>query len=171
VLDARPCYHGAAETLDVPANASLLSVLRERLDLTGAKIGCAEGACGACTVLVDDTAVRSCVTPVGSVAGRAVLTIEGLVGARAERPAEDRSVGALHPLQRAFLDTGAFQCGYCTPGMIMAAAALLRRHPNPDHDAIVGAMNGNICRCGMYARIVRAIRLAAERQDDEEGAR
>lgn len=142
--------NGARVVLDVAAETPLLSVLRERLDLTGAKIGCAEGACGACTVLVDGEVVRACVTPVAAVAGREVLTIEGLA-----------TDGVLHPLQRAFLDAGAFQCGYCTPGMIMAGVALLRRNPAPDQAAIVQAMNGNICRCGMYARIVRAIGLTA----------
>ncbi|MFO7168052.1 MAG: (2Fe-2S)-binding protein [Chloroflexota bacterium] len=141
--------NGAERTVDVADGESLLSLLRDRLGLTGAKISCAEGACGACTVLVNGEPVRSCVTSAASVRGD-VLTIEGL--------ARD---GELHPLQRAFLDAYAFQCGYCTPGMIMAAAGLLARNPDPDEATIVAAMQGNICRCGMYARIVRAIQQAA----------
>jgi aerobic-type carbon monoxide dehydrogenase small subunit (CoxS/CutS family) len=128
----------------------LLAVLREALDLTGAKYGCGEGECGACTVLVDGEAVRSCVTPTGSVSGKDILTIEGLERA-----------GVLHPLQQAFLDHGAFQCGFCTPGMIMSALALLDKYPDPDEDQIVDALQGNICRCGTYRRIVRAVQQAA----------
>jgi len=133
----------------VPARP-LLDVLRENLGLTGCKIGCGEGACGACTVLVDRQPTRACVTAVGDVAGRPILTIEGL-----------EAHGQLHPLQQAFLDADAMQCGYCTPGMIMAALGLLLQHPNPTEQAIVQAMNGNICRCGAYARIIRAIQQAA----------
>ena len=142
--------NGAERAVNVAAEASLLSVLREQLDLTGAKISCGEGACGACTVLVDDEPVRSCVTPVAAIVGRRVLTIEGLA-----------TGGELHPLQQAFLDTDAFQCGYCTPGMIMAGVGLLTQYPDPDEDTIVRSMQGNICRCGMYARIVRAVQQAA----------
>jgi aerobic-type carbon monoxide dehydrogenase small subunit (CoxS/CutS family) len=128
----------------------LLTLLHDRLDLTGTKYGCGEGECGACTVLVDGQPVRSCITPASGVAGKSVLTIEGL-----ERD------GELHPLQQAFLDNGAFQCGYCTPGMIMSAVALLEVCPNPGEQDIVAAMDGNICRCGTYRRIVRAIQQAA----------
>jgi aerobic-type carbon monoxide dehydrogenase small subunit (CoxS/CutS family) len=142
--------NGAELMLDADPDATLLSVLRERLDLTGAKLSCGEGACGACTVLVADQPVRACMTPVVAVAGKRVLTIEGLAAG-----------GQLHPLQRAFLDSGAFQCGYCTPGMIMAGAGLLLAQPDPDEHTIVGFMQGNICRCGMYARIVRAVQQAA----------
>jgi xanthine dehydrogenase YagT iron-sulfur-binding subunit len=131
-------------------NMTLLSFLREQLDLTGAKIGCAEGSCGACTVLVDDLPVRACVTPLAAIAGRSVHTIEGLA-----------ADGELHPLQQAFLDQGAFQCGYCTPGMIMAGTGVLAAHPDADEETIARLMQGNLCRCGMYARIVRAIRQAA----------
>jgi aerobic-type carbon monoxide dehydrogenase small subunit (CoxS/CutS family) len=131
-------------------NMTLLSFLREQLDLTGAKIGCAEGSCGACTVLVDDLPVRACVTPLAAIAGRSVHTIEGLAAG-----------GELHPLQQAFLDQGAFQCGYCTPGMIMAGTGVLAAHPDADEETIARLMQGNLCRCGMYARIVRAIRQAA----------
>jgi aerobic-type carbon monoxide dehydrogenase small subunit (CoxS/CutS family) len=132
------------------SNMTLLSFLREQLDLTGAKIGCAEGSCGACTVLVDDLPVRACVTPLAAIAGRSVHTIEGLAAG-----------GELHPLQQAFLDQGAFQCGYCTPGMIMAGTGVLAAHPDADEETIARLMQGNLCRCGMYARIVRAIRQAA----------
>ena len=131
-------------------NTPLLAILREALDLTGAKYGCGESECGACTVLVDGEAVRSCVTPVGTVAGKDILTIEGL--------GRD---GVLHPLQQAFLDHGAFQCGFCTPGMIMSAAALLNKQPSPDEAQIVDALQGNICRCGTYRRIVLAVQQAA----------
>lgn len=142
--------NAAEVTLEVEPDTTLLSVLREHLDLTGAKPGCGEGACGACTVLIDDRPVRSCVTPIAAAAGRRVLTIEGL-----------EQAGELHPLQRAFLDTGAFQCGYCTPGMIMSGVGLLRQHSDPDDTTIIQAMQGNICRCGVYGRILCAIRQAA----------
>jgi aerobic-type carbon monoxide dehydrogenase small subunit (CoxS/CutS family) len=132
----------------------LLAVLREQLDLTGSKYGCAEGECGACTVLVDGKATRSCITPARAALGREVLTIEGL-----DQGEQD---GELHPLQQAFLDQEAFQCGYCTPGMIMSALALLNACPNPTDEDIVAAMQGNICRCGTYRRIVRAVRQAAQ---------
>ncbi|HWQ15301.1 MAG TPA: (2Fe-2S)-binding protein [Roseiflexaceae bacterium] len=142
--------NGAEVAVEAPPDTALLHVLRDHLGLTGAKIGCGEGACGTCTVLVDGQPARACVTPAAQVAGAQVLTIEGLA-----------ADSALHPLQRAFLDTGAFQCGYCTPGMIMAALGLLRQRPDPSEEEIVQFMQGNICRCGMYARIVRAIRRAA----------
>ena len=142
--------NGATQRVDTASTRSLLDVLREDLDLNGCKIGCGEGACGACTVLVDRQPARACVTAVGDVAGREILTIEGLA-----------ADGQLHPLQQAFLDADALQCGYCTPGMIMAALGLLLQHPDPPEEAIVVAMNGNICRCGAYARILRAIRSAA----------
>src|SRR3954468_17125147 len=123
--------------VDVNADASLLGVLREHLGLTGCKPGCGEGECGACTVLLDGKAVRSCVTPAGDALNREILTIEGV-----ERD------GKLHQLHQAFLDTGAFQCGYCTPGMIMSAMSLLNSCPDPNREEIVAAMQGNICRCG-----------------------
>ena len=142
--------NGATVALDVDAATPLLSVLRDTLGLTGSKIGCGEGACGACTVLAGGVAIRACVTPVGDVAGQPLRTIEGLAAG-----------GALHPLQQAFLDQQAFQCGYCTPGMIMAAVALLAQCPRPTEADIVAAMQGNICRCGTYPRIIRAIQQAA----------
>ncbi|HMF15020.1 MAG TPA: (2Fe-2S)-binding protein [Gemmataceae bacterium] len=129
---------------------SLLSVLRDELDLTGSKYGCGEGRCGACTVVIDGRATRSCVSAVGDCEGRRITTIEGL-----------EHDGKLHPLQEAFLHVDAMQCGYCTPGMIMSGVALLDRNPAPNTEDIVGAMQGNICRCGTYARIVAAILEAA----------
>jgi nicotinate dehydrogenase subunit A len=144
--------NGQAHQVVARAGRSLLAVLRDDLDLTGSKYGCGEGQCGACTVLVDGRPTRSCVTAAASVAGgggRAVMTIEGLAGE------------SLHPLQQAFIDEGAMQCGYCTPGMIMAAAGLLRRVPDPGEAEIRRALQGNVCRCGTYPRIVSAVRKAA----------
>jgi isoquinoline 1-oxidoreductase alpha subunit len=128
----------------------LLWVLRNELDLTGAKYGCGEGQCGACTVLVDGVALRSCITPVYTVAGRAITTVEGL--ADGER---------LHPVQQAFVDCDAMQCGYCTSGMILAAVALLHKSPSPSDAEIKQKLDGNICRCGAYNRIVEAVHKAA----------
>jgi CO/xanthine dehydrogenase Mo-binding subunit len=133
------------------ADGSLLSFLRESLGLKGAKPGCGEGACGACTVLVEGRPVRSCVTPARAAAGASVLTVEGLA-----------TEGRLHPVQDAFVEVGAFQCGYCTPGMVMSAVALLRRGGVPAESAIAAALEGNVCRCCAYPRIVRAVRRAAE---------
>ncbi len=142
--------NGSPHRLDADGNRSLLSVLRDDLDLTGAKYGCGEGRCGACTVLVEGQPVRSCLTRVSAVVGQPITTIEGL-----------ETDGKLHPLQQAFLDVGAFQCGYCTAGMIMAGAALLARNPDPPHAEVLRAMDGNICRCGTYNRIIAAIRQAS----------
>ncbi len=142
--------NGSMRRLNVDSDRSLLSVLREELDLTGTKYGCGEGQCGACTVLIDGKSARSCLTTMGSIAGRQITTIEGL-----ERD------GRLHPLQQAFLELGAMQCGYCSAGMIMSGAALLQRNPNPARDEILRFMNGNLCRCGTYSRIVAAIEKAA----------
>jgi aerobic-type carbon monoxide dehydrogenase small subunit (CoxS/CutS family) len=133
-----------------PADESLLSVLRNRLDLTGTKYGCGEGQCGACTVLVDGQATRSCRISAASVVGARVTTIEGL-----------EESGKLTPVQQAFLEEGAFQCGYCTSGMILAATALLRETPNPTEEQIAESMNGNICRCGTYPRILQAVQRAS----------
>src|ERR1700758_689902 len=130
-------------TVDTDPQNSLLAVLREDLDLTGSKYGCGEGQCGACTVLIDGRAQRSCITHVGSVTSKKITTIEGLVN-------RDR----LHPLQQAFLDESAMQCAYCTSGMIMSAVALLRQNMMPSEKEIVDFMEGNICRCGTYPRIV-----------------
>jgi aerobic-type carbon monoxide dehydrogenase small subunit (CoxS/CutS family) len=142
--------NGKEHPVTASLDQHLLWVLREDLHLTGTKYGCGEGQCGACTVLIDGKALRSCITPLSSVVGRQVLTIEGL-----ERD------GALHPVQQAFLEEEAFQCGYCTPGMILSAASLLDSKANPSDEEIIQAMNGNICRCGTYPRIVAAIRRAA----------
>jgi aerobic-type carbon monoxide dehydrogenase small subunit (CoxS/CutS family) len=143
--------NGGKRNLNAEGERTLLSVLRDDLDLTGAKYGCGEGQCGACTVLIDGVPTRSCVTAVKDVAGKEITTIEGL-----------EKNGKLHPLQDAFLETGAMQCGYCTCGMIMAGVALLRRTANPTNREIVRAMDGNICRCGVYQRIVAAVAKAAK---------
>ena len=132
---------------EVADDASLLEVLRERLMLTGTKSGCGEGQCGSCTVLANGRAVRSCVTRVAAV--RTIVTIEGLA-----------SEGRLHPVQQAFVDAQAFQCGFCTPGMVMGAAALLARTPRPTDDQINRALDGHLCRCGTYPRIVEAVKAA-----------
>jgi aerobic-type carbon monoxide dehydrogenase small subunit (CoxS/CutS family) len=142
----------------------LLWVLRNKLGLTGTKYGCGEGQCSACTVLLDGRATRSCLTPVGAAVGAKVTTVEGL-----------EQKGMLSPVQQAFLEEGAFQCGYCTSGMVMAATALLAEHAHPSEAEIVEAMNGNVCRCGTYPRIVAAIRRAgspavSESSAAEEGA-
>jgi aerobic-type carbon monoxide dehydrogenase small subunit (CoxS/CutS family) len=138
-------------TVDAHPDESLLSVLRDRLDLTGSKYGCGEGSCGACTVLVDGTAVRSCITPVASVAAKKISTIEGL-----------EKNGKLHPVQEAFLEVDVFQCAYCAPGMVMSAVSLLDRNPRPSVTEINRAMQGNVCRCGTYPRIVKAIQQASK---------
>jgi aerobic-type carbon monoxide dehydrogenase small subunit (CoxS/CutS family) len=142
--------NGTRRRLEADPQRSLLTVLREDLDLTGAKYGCGEGQCGACTVLIDGQATRSCLTKLGALAGKSVTTIEGL-----------ETGGQLHPLQQAFLDAGAMQCGYCTAGMIVAGASLLRRNPDPEEPEIRRALEGNVCRCGTYTRIVAAVRAAA----------
>jgi aerobic-type carbon monoxide dehydrogenase small subunit (CoxS/CutS family) len=142
--------NGRTYNLDADPDATLLSVLREQLDLTGSKYGCGEGQCGACTVLVDGKARRSCQMPVSTVADKSIVTIEGLT------KGDD-----LHPVQQAFLDEGAMQCAYCTSGMIMSAVSLLNFKPNPSEKEIADYMQGNICRCGTQPRIVEAIRKAA----------
>lgn len=147
-----------SRTIDAPPDTPLLWVLRDLLDLKGAKYGCGIGACGACTVLVDGHAVRSCMTHVGSLANQQILTIEGL--AEAER----------HPVLDAWEETDVPQCGYCQPGQIMSAAALLSRSPKPTDDDIDSGMSGNLCRCGTYPRIRQAIHRAAELQS-KGGAR
>ena len=130
---------------------SLLDVLRQKVGLTGTKYGCGEGNCGACTVLIDGEPTRSCITPVGSVLGREVKTVEGL--------AED---GQLSPVQQAFVENSAFQCGYCTPGFVVSATALLSKNATPDIDEIKTALSGHICRCGAYLRIVKAVQQASD---------
>lgn len=143
--------NGKNVRVDVDGERNLLSVLRDELDLTGSKYGCGEGQCGACTVLLDGVPTRSCITAVGGVGRKQVTTIESL-----ERD------GRLHPLQEAFLKMDAMQCAYCTPGMIMSSYALLQKKPNPSEDEIVRSMNGNICRCGTYQRIIAAIKEGAK---------
>jgi isoquinoline 1-oxidoreductase subunit alpha len=143
--------NGVKHEVTVDPDVGLLIVLRDYLNLTGSKYGCGEGACGACTVLINGKPSRSCITPVSSVAGKEVTTIEGL-----------EKKGELHAVQQAFLSTDAFQCSYCASGMIMSAVALLESNRAPSEDAIVKAMNGNICRCGTYPYIVKAIQLASK---------
>ncbi len=143
--------NGARVPVNADAERSLLGMLRDDLGLTGAKYGCGEGRCGACTVLVNGAPVRSCVTKLGAVAASEITTIEGL-----------EKDGKLHPLQEAFLQVGAMQCGYCTCGMIMSGVALLKETPDPSLDEIIEAMNGNICRCGTYPRIIIALSNAAK---------
>lgn len=142
--------NGKTFPVEAEPDTTLLTVLREQLDLTGTKYGCGEGQCGACTVLVDGRAHRSCETPISTMAGKSIITIEGL--AKGE---------VLHPVQQAFLDEEAMQCAYCTSGMIMATVSLLNNRPNPTEAEIVQLMQGNICRCGTYPRIVAAIRKAS----------
>ncbi len=144
--------NGSRHAVAAEPERTLLTVLRDELDLTGTKYGCGEGQCGACTVLIDGAATRSCQTLMTALAGKRITTIEGL---------ELR--GKLHPLQQAFLDAGGMQCGYCTPGMILSGAALLAKNPKPKTAEIEAAMQGNMCRCGSYPRIVEAVRLAASR--------
>jgi nicotinate dehydrogenase subunit A len=145
--------NGASRAISADSQESLLIVLREHLGLTGSKYGCGEGQCGACTVLIEGTARRSCITRVGTVADQRITTIEGLASG-------DR----LHPLQQAFLDEGAMQCAYCTSGMIMSAASLLNGNANPSESDILDSMEGNVCRCGTQPRIIAAIQKAARAQ-------
>jgi aerobic-type carbon monoxide dehydrogenase small subunit (CoxS/CutS family) len=142
--------NGVKRPVEAPDDETLLSVLRNRLHLTGTKYGCGEGECGACTVLLDGKAVKSCQTLLSEAATAKITTIEGL-----------EQNGKLTPVQEAFLEVGAYQCGFCTSGMIMRATALLNATPKPDENEIVSRMNGNICRCGTYPRIVEAVRLAS----------
>ncbi len=144
--------NGVKHEVTVEPDVELLTVLRNTLELTGSKYGCGEGVCGACTVIVNGKALRSCITPVGSVVGKEIITIEGL-----------EKNGNLHPVQEAFLKADPFQCSYCAPGMIMSAVALLKNNPSPSDDAIIKAMNGNICRCGTYPNIVSSIKLASSK--------
>jgi aerobic-type carbon monoxide dehydrogenase small subunit (CoxS/CutS family) len=142
--------NGVRHEVDAEPETPLLSVLRDDLDLTGTKYGCGEGQCGACTVLIDGAPAHSCITRLSSVAGKRITTVEGLAAG-----------GRLHPVQEAFLHAGAMQCGYCTAGMIVASAGLLASNPNPSEAQIKQALEGNICRCGTYPRIVAAVRMAS----------
>lgn len=143
--------NGTSYSAEADAQTSLLTVLREHLDLTGSKYGCGEGQCGACTVLIDGKSQRSCLTRVGTVSGKQITTVEGLASGE-----------QLHPVQQAFLDEGAMQCAYCTSGMIMSAVALLKKNPSPNESEIIDFMDGNVCRCGTYSRIITAIQKAAK---------
>ncbi|MGB5695692.1 MAG: (2Fe-2S)-binding protein [Polyangiales bacterium] len=143
--------NGKSVRLEADENRRLLWVLRTELALTGPKPSCARGLCGACTVLVDDRPVRSCMTTVGTVRGRKVVTIEGL--------ARD---GVLHPLQKAFIEHDALQCGFCTPGMILTAYGLLREKPRPSREEVIQGMDRNLCRCGAHTRILDAIQSASK---------
>jgi len=150
--------NGRDREVDAEPGDSLLFVLRDDLGLTGTKYGCGEGQCGACTVLIEGRPVRSCQTLARAATGKKITTIEGL-----ERE------GKLHPVQAAVLEHEAFQCGYCTPGMIMSAVGLLATQPRPSEQEIIRRMNGNVCRCGAYERIVAAIQSAAGKQANSNG--
>jgi aerobic-type carbon monoxide dehydrogenase small subunit (CoxS/CutS family) len=150
-MNADLVVNGVSHGVDADPTTSLLEVLRDDLGLTGTKYGCGESQCGACTVLVDGQPMHACVTPISEVAGTKITTIEGLAKG-----------GQLHAVQQAFLDEGAMQCGYCVPGMIMAAIGLLKDHPNPTDAQILEGMQGNVCRCGGYPRMVAAIHRAAK---------
>jgi aerobic-type carbon monoxide dehydrogenase small subunit (CoxS/CutS family) len=142
--------NGTEHQVDVAPDQKLLYVLRDQVGLTGTKYGCGEGQCGACTVLIDGTATRSCLTPVRLAVGKKITTIEGL-----------EHDGQLHPVQEAFLKAEAFQCGYCTSGAIISAVALLNKNSHPSDQQIKASLEGNICRCGTYPRILDAVRAAA----------
>lgn len=150
MADVSFTLNGTPTRITVDESRMLLWVLRDDLGLTGTKFGCGESVCGACTVLVDDQPVRSCATAMKDVRGKRVVTIEGLA-----------TNGTLHPVQQAFVDHVGFQCGYCTPGMILGAYALLKRNPRPTHDDIAREMDGHLCRCGAHERIEKAIDGAA----------
>jgi len=156
-LDCAFTLNGAAVTVEVRPTDRLIDALRGSAGLTGTKEGCGNGECGACTVLVDGRAINSCLYPALEAEGREVITIEGLTGAN----------GKLSALQQAFVDEGGIQCGFCTPGMIMAAEALLRRTPRPTEAQIREALVGNLCRCTGYAQIVGSVQVAAERRQAE----
>ena len=151
--------NGKTHQVDGEPGDSLLSVLRYELGLTGSKYGCGEGYCGACTVLLDGQITRSCTTRLAAVAGKPITTIEAISDGN-----------RLHPVQQAFLEVEAFQCGYCTPGMVMATIGLLRAHPDPSEQEIAKVLDRNVCRCGTYPRIVQAIKLAAERMRTSSNA-
>ncbi len=150
--------NGESHEVTVDPERMLLGVLRHELGLTGTKYGCGEGTCGACTVLIDGEPTQTCYTPVAAAVGREVTTIEGLANGN-----------ELHPVQEAFVEHTAFQCAYCTSGFIMSSAALLDRNPTPDDEQIRSALNGHICRCGAYVRIVRAVKSAAESSAQAKG--
>lgn len=142
--------NGKKTEVEIDPAQTLLWVIRNHLGLTGTKFGCGTGFCGACTVIIDNEAVRSCTLPVGDIAGKKVITIEGLA-----------KNGKLHPVQQAFVDNDALQCGFCTPGMIMNATALLTKNPKPSKQEIIEGMDDNLCRCGAHVRIIQAVEVAA----------
>ena len=148
--------NGQPHTVTVASHRSLLDVLREDLNLTGAKRGCDRGECGSCTVLLDGKPIYACITLVGQVRGRSVLTVEGLA-----------SDGRLDPIQQAFLDEDGGQCGYCTPGFLMSARALLNANPHPSDGEIREALSGNLCRCNAYGRILQSVRTAASSREPD----
>lgn len=152
--------NGKDVSVDIEKNYTLAYVLREILDLTGAKLGCGTGDCGACKVIIDGEAVNSCVVQARNAVGKKIETIEGL-----------STANGLHPLQQAFVDNGAIQCGYCTPGMIMSAKALLDKNSDPSEEDILGALENNLCRCTGYVKIVEAIQNAARAMRNGEGGR
>jgi isoquinoline 1-oxidoreductase subunit alpha len=152
--------NGARREVEIDASETLLSVLRDDLDLTGTKYGCGEGQCGACTVLVDGEPTRACLTKASELRGKPVTTIEGI-----------EAEGSLHPVQAAFLEVDAMQCGYCTPGMIVEGVALLRRQADPSDEQIASAMERHVCRCCTYPRIVRAVRQAAKTARNKPSAK
>ena len=157
--DAQPItltVNGAQRTVTCDSDATLLEVLRDDLGLTGAKYGCGEGRCGACVVLMHGRPTPACITAATTATSATLLTVEGLAQGEG---------GALHPVQQAFLDTGALQCGYCTPGMVVAAVALLDENPRPSHPQIVAALQAHVCRCGVYGRIIAAVQLASTRMN------
>jgi aerobic-type carbon monoxide dehydrogenase small subunit (CoxS/CutS family) len=143
--------NGKKTELTTDTSQTLLWVLRNHLGLTGTKYGCGIGFCGACTVLINDEPVRSCMVPLSEVAGKSIVTIEGLA-----------KKGQLHPLQKAFIDHDALQCGFCTPGMLMTAAGLLKKNPDPSKEEIIGRLEDNLCRCGAHNRIIDAVQTAAK---------
>jgi aerobic-type carbon monoxide dehydrogenase small subunit (CoxS/CutS family) len=149
--------NGKRYPVSYPSDTPLLYVLRDELGLTGTKYGCGEGMCGACTVLIGGTARRSCQIPVSAAVGKPILTIEGL-----------EKNGVLHPVQQAFLDAGAFQCAYCTSGMIMSSVSLLQSNRNASAEQIVQSLQGNLCRCGTHPRIIEAVQKAAARMQERE---
>ena len=155
-ITVRLRLNGVAKTITTDARRPLLEVLRETFGLTGTKYGCGEGQCRSCLVLVDEEPTVSCLLPVRAVDGKTVTTIEGLA-----------HEGALHPIQEAFLEEEALQCGYCTSGMIISAAVLLRRDPNPSDDEIAREMNGNLCRCNEYVKITKAVRRASQKVKEQ----
>jgi aerobic-type carbon monoxide dehydrogenase small subunit (CoxS/CutS family) len=151
--------NGHEVSAEVESHRMLLELLRETFDLKGTKPGCGQGECGACTVLVDGVNVDSCLYPAFEIEGKSVTTIEGLIG----------EGNTLHPVQKSFVDRGGIQCGFCSPGMIMSATALLNENPSPDDDEIKRAISGNLCRCTGYVQIVESVRDAAERMRENAG--